>query len=184
MRGLGTDGILRGLPSDDFRIEMPTLPPSLLSPDLRLRLCLARELLCADDDEALSLGEIATRTGIPVTQLIRRFATTFGETPHRYRSRWRMARAAELLEREERSVTSICMSLGYSSLGSFSWKFAHAFGESPALYRRRFFPSAAIPQGPAWLHGDGCCAMLIAGLNALTQFPRSALTSPGGHSLP
>lgn len=154
----------------------------LLTHDLLTRLCAARELLVAADDPPLSLRDISRVADVPLTQLIRRFTTLFGETPHRYRTRLRLERATTLLLRHEASVTAVCMTLGYSSLGSFSWKFSRHFGTSPVEYRRRFHPSAAIPKEPAWLDKSGCCALLIAGLNAVAQFPRNMSGGMAEHS--
>lgn len=51
-----------------------------------------------------------------------------------------------LLRRGDLSVTEVCMQVGFSSLGSFSSRFAELVGESPSTYRSRCHEAtAAIP---------------------------------------
>ena len=42
-----------------------------------------------------------------------------------------------LLRSTDRSVTDICMGVGFSSLGTFSRVFRDIVGEPPSAYRRR-----------------------------------------------
>ena len=41
------------------------------------------------------------------------------------------------------TVTEVCMLVGYSSLGSFSSRFAELVGESPSAYRDRYAPEGS-----------------------------------------
>src|SRR3954454_19137641 len=66
---------------------------------------------------------------------IRTFKRTFGETPHRYLQRRRLERSMALLRETDRPVTEICLSVGFSSLGSFSRTFSRVVGMSPSAYR-------------------------------------------------
>ena len=57
-----------------------------------------------------------------------------------------------LLRPTDRSVTDICMAVGFCRLGTFSRMFRDIVGESPSAYRRR----GAVPPVPscfamAWL---------------------------------
>jgi AraC-like DNA-binding protein len=65
----------------------------------------------------------------------RQFRATFGETPHRYLQRRRVERAMYLLRATDRSVTDICLDVGFTSLGTFSRTFRAIVGESPSSYR-------------------------------------------------
>lgn len=49
----------------------------------------------------------------------------------------RIERAKELLRRTDDSVTDIAMAVGFSSVGTFSTRFAELVGEPPSAYRRR-----------------------------------------------
>jgi AraC-like DNA-binding protein len=68
---------------------------------------------------------------------IRTFKSTFGETPHRYLQRRRVERAMFLLRETPRSVTDICLDVGFGSLGTFSRTFTDIVGETPTEYRSR-----------------------------------------------
>jgi transcriptional regulator GlxA family with amidase domain len=81
-----------------------------------------------------TLARIACLSG---THLIRTFRATFGETPHRYLQRRRVERAMYLLRATDRSVTDICLDVGFNSLGTFSRTFTRIVGESPSTYRLR-----------------------------------------------
>ena len=83
---------------------------------------------------------------------IRTFRATFGETPNRYLQRRRVERAMFLLRSTDRSVTDICMDVGFSSLGTFSRVFRDIVGEPPSVYRRRG-PLPPVPScfAMAWL---------------------------------
>ncbi|HVT61118.1 MAG TPA: helix-turn-helix domain-containing protein [Thermoanaerobaculia bacterium] len=56
---------------------------------------------------------------------------------------------ARLLETTDRSVTEICLDVGYESLASFSSSFRKYAGAPPQHYRRRW---VAVPRsvGPAY----------------------------------
>ncbi len=145
----------------------------MLTHDQLFRLCRARETLREVSEPGQSVAEIACEAGLSPAHFIRRFAAVFGETPHQFRIRTRLESARRMLVLGERSVTSICMSVGFASLGSFSWRFAQRFGEPPSAYRRRLFPSVEIPgQLPAHLV-PGCVTLMNAAWTAAPQFPRS-----------
>src|SRR5436853_4157514 len=68
----------------------------------------------------------------------RQFKETFGETPHRYLQRRRVERAMELLRETDRSVTEVCLDVGFNSPGTFSRTFRSVVGEPTSAYRTRF----------------------------------------------
>ena len=95
----------------------------------------------ADDLDVASLAAIACCSH---AHFIRSFKATFGETPHRYLQRRRVERAMFLLRSAPRSVTDICMEVGFSSLGTFTRTFGEIVGETPTSYRARG-PVPAVP---------------------------------------
>ena len=99
-------------------------------------LCRARELLAESPDEHLSVKYIAREVAISPYHFIRQFEAVFGMTPHQFRIQSRLDRAKLLLAMGERSVTDVCMEVGFSSLGSFSDLFTRRFGSSPSAYKR------------------------------------------------
>lgn len=60
----------------------------------------------------------------------------YGEAPYSYLMTRRIERAMTLLRRGDLSVTEVCFTVGFSSLGTFSTRFSELVGVSPSLYRR------------------------------------------------
>src|SRR5690348_8019627 len=98
------------------------------------RLCEARDLLARIDDPTPTIDEIAAELNVSPFHFTRQFQAVFGVTPHQYRIQVRLDRAKDLLASGTRSVTEVCMDVGFSSLGSFSTLFTRRFGESPSAY--------------------------------------------------
>lgn len=90
--------------------------------------------------EPLNVATLANVASISEAHFIRSFRATFGETPHRYLQRRRVERSMFLLRETESSVTDICLSVGFLSLGTFSRTFRDIVGETPSEYRDRHEP--------------------------------------------
>jgi AraC-like DNA-binding protein len=128
------------------------------------RLVRARELLESPEHEAAAVRDIAARVGLSPFHFIRVFAALFGDTPHQLRTRARIDRARALLAGGA-TVTTACVEVGFSSVGSFSLLFHRRIGASPSSYRRRLVASAPI--APAAPKIPGC-------LGLITQIPAGA----------
>jgi transcriptional regulator GlxA family with amidase domain len=100
------------------------------------RLLRARDAMDRTYGEPLDVPTLARLACTSEAHFIRTFRATFGETPHRYLQRRRVERAMFLLRTTERSVTDICLAVGFTSLGTFSRTFRDIVGESPSAYRR------------------------------------------------
>jgi len=94
--------------------------------------------------QPLDIPSLARIAFVSEAHFIRTFRSTFGETPHRYLQRRRVERSMFLLRETDRSVTDICLDVGFSSLGTFSRTFRDIVGESPTDYRKR----AGVPFAP------------------------------------
>src|SRR5438105_10574880 len=94
--------------------------------------------------EPLAVRSVAAVAHVSPAHFIRSFRAVFGETPHRYLQRRRVERSMFLLRETQRSVTDICLDVGFSSLGTFSRTFRDIVGESPSEYRR-LAASRAVP---------------------------------------
>ena len=105
--------------------------------DSNRRLLRARDAMDRAYAEPLDVPTLARIAHVSEAHFIRTFRATFGETPHRYLQRRRVERAMWLLRSTDRSVTDICMDVGFTSLGTFSRVFREIVGESPSAYRRR-----------------------------------------------
>ena len=77
---------------------------------------------------------------------VQSFREAYGETPYAYLMTRRVERAMALL-RGGMSVTDACMTVGATSLGSFSSTFTRLVGETPSAYRAR--PHEAAEAMPA-----------------------------------
>ena len=97
----------------------------------------ARDAMDRAFAEPLDIPSLARIAMVSQAHFIRTFRATFGETPHRYLQRRRVERAMFLLRTTETSVTDICFTVGFSSLGTFSRTFHDVVGESPRVFRKR-----------------------------------------------
>jgi transcriptional regulator GlxA family with amidase domain len=116
------------------------------------RLLRARDAMDRDYAQPLDIPTLARIAFVSQAHFIRTFRATFGETPNRYLQRRRVERAMFLLRSTDRSVTDICLDVGFSSLGTFSRVFSAIVGEPPSAYRDRG-PLPAVPScfAKAWL---------------------------------
>ena len=119
--------------------------------DASRRLLRARDAMDRAYAEPLDVPTLARIAHVSEAHFIRTFRATFGETPNRYLQRRRVERAMFLLRATDRSVTDICMDVGFSSLGTFSRVFRDVVGEPPSAYRRRGpFPPVHTCFAMAW----------------------------------
>jgi transcriptional regulator GlxA family with amidase domain len=109
------------------------------------RLLRARDAMDRDFALPLDLSQLAAIALVSEAHFIRTFRVAFGETPHRYLQRRRVERAMYLLRTTQRSVTDVCMEVGFTSLGTFSRTFRDIVGEAPSAFRAR----GALPDVPS-----------------------------------
>jgi len=82
-----------------------------------------------------TVNELATAVALSRAAFSARFAALVGEPPLTYLTRWRMLRATQLLKNEV-SVETIAVQLGYASEAAFRKAFKREMGMPPAHYRR------------------------------------------------
>src|SRR3954467_7235889 len=109
------------------------------------RMLRARDAMDRTFAEPLCIPRLAEIAEVSEAHFIRTFSATFGETPHRYLQRRRVERSMFLLRETDRSVTEICLDVGFRSLGTFSRTFRSVVGEPPSAYRARAGVTAAAP---------------------------------------
>jgi AraC-like DNA-binding protein len=107
------------------------------------RLLRAKDAMDRAFAEPLDVPALAKVANISEAHFIRSFRAAFGETPHRYLRRRRVERSMFLLRETDRSVTDVCFSVGFTSLGTFSRTFREIVGEMPSEYRERHGPMIA-----------------------------------------
>ena len=111
--------------------------------DLNRRLLRARDAMDRAYAEPLDVAAVADVAHVSEAHFIRTFRSVFGETPHRYLQRRRVERSMFLLRETDRSVTDICLDVGFTSLGTFSRTFREIVGETPSDYRQGHGPVVA-----------------------------------------
>ncbi len=113
--------------------------------DSNRRMLRARDAMDRNYTEPLDIPALARIAYVSEAHFIRTFRSTFGETPHRYLQRRRVERAMAMLRQTPGSITDICMTVGFTSLGTFSRTFHGIVGESPRDYRARNPPITHVP---------------------------------------
>ena len=86
--------------------------------------------------QPLDVPTMASTALMSPAHFSRQFKAAYGETPYGYLMTRRIERAMTLL-RNGMSVTDACMTVGCTSLGSFSSRFSELVGETPSAYRAR-----------------------------------------------
>jgi transcriptional regulator GlxA family with amidase domain len=118
---------------------------SRASEDQNRRLLRARDAMDRTYMEPLDVPALACIAQVSAAHFIRTFRATFGETPHRYLQRRRVERSMFLLRDTNRTVTEICLDVGFTSLGTFSRTFRDIIGQSPVAYRGSVAPDMVVP---------------------------------------
>jgi transcriptional regulator GlxA family with amidase domain len=101
------------------------------------RLRRARDRMDREYAQPLDVPALARTAMMSPAHFSRRFREAYGETPYSYLMTRRVERAKALLRRGDLSVTDVCFTVGWTSLGSFSARFTELVGESPSEYRAR-----------------------------------------------
>jgi AraC-like DNA-binding protein len=104
----------------------------------------AKDVIDARYSEPLDVPTLARAAYLSPAHFTREFRRMFGETPHQYLLTRRLERAAELLRNTDHTVADICLSVGLSSVGSFTTSFGRTFGLSPTAYRATHSPAERV----------------------------------------
>jgi AraC-like DNA-binding protein len=97
----------------------------------------ARDVLDREYARPLDVPTMARAALMSPSLFSRRFREAYGDTPYGYLQARRVERAMALLRTGRPSVTEVCMTVGFTSLGSFSSTFTRLVGEPPSVYRSR-----------------------------------------------
>jgi AraC-like DNA-binding protein len=127
----------------------------------------ARDLADRHYAEEIDVAAMARAAGLSRAHFSRAFRAAFGQPPNVYLLTRRLERAATLLRRTDRSVADVCVTVGLSSVGSFTTSFKRMYGLTPTAYRASFPPPSATAVVPA-------CVVRAYGRPAHVPAPRSA----------
>ena len=117
------------------------------------RLRKVRDRIDREYAHPLDVQALAEGVNMSAGYLSREFKRAYGESPYSYLMTRRIERAMTLLRFDDRSVTDVCFTVGFSSLGTFSSRFSELVGLSPSAYRRAAI-EAGVQAGAARL--DPC----------------------------
>jgi AraC-like DNA-binding protein len=114
-----------------------SIPAKKLSTRVELyrRLLRGKDYLDSFFCEDMRLDRVASDACLSPYHFHRLFREVFGATPNQYLQRRRLANARDLLRSTERTVTEICLEVGFESMTSFSALFRRIYGCSPREYR-------------------------------------------------
>lgn len=107
------------------------------------------ELMHEHIEEPLSLQDMSRVAFISQFHFNRVFRQVTGIPPHQYLYALRLETAKRLLLTTSESVTDVCFSVGYNSLGTFTRRFTGLVGISPNRFRAMMESSATALQGLA-----------------------------------
>ncbi|WP_040159307.1 helix-turn-helix transcriptional regulator [Nigerium massiliense] len=112
---------------------MPTDPAQRRDDLARLRR--VRDRIDREYELPLDVAELARGEHVSAGHLSRQFKAAYGESVYAYLMTRRIERAMALLRHSDQTVTAICMTVGFTSLGTFSTRFSELVGLSPSAYR-------------------------------------------------
>ena len=122
------ESVAANLPSGPARVD------SQLTPLMR-RIDRAVQLIETDYARGLTLGDLASASGLSTFYFARAFQRFLGVPPHRYLTGVRLRHAARMLD-EGAGVTFTCYECGFGSLSHFVTAFRKRFGVVPSAARR------------------------------------------------
>ena len=93
-----------------------------------------KERLLQNLEQAPSIAELSSFSGMSESKLKRLFNQVFGKSIYQYFQNFRMQEAARLLKEERLSVSEVGYQLGFSNLGHFSKVFKEVIGVKPKRY--------------------------------------------------
>ncbi|MBS1774421.1 MAG: helix-turn-helix transcriptional regulator [Bacteroidetes bacterium] len=85
--------------------------------------------------EPIGLEQVSEKACFSPFHFHRLFTCIYRKTPHEYLTQVRIEAAKQMLRKGNDSVTHVCASVGFESLGSFSTLFKKKNGVSPQEYR-------------------------------------------------
>ncbi len=87
-------------------------------------------------NQEVAVDDMARAAGLSVGYLSRQFKSFLGTSPSEYARNFRIAKAAELLRMNDKSVADVARELGFGDIALFSRQFRQVTGVSPTGFRK------------------------------------------------
>jgi AraC-like DNA-binding protein len=113
----------------------------------------AARFLAGRCGEPIVLGDVADHVGYSPFHLARAFERQLGMPPGRFLAAHRFQRAKQLLLRGDERIVDVCHAVGFTSVGTFTTRFAAAVGRTPLEFRRLPQILADAPPRPVAVPG-------------------------------
>jgi AraC-like DNA-binding protein len=107
----------------------------------------ALELIHRAPERPWSVSTLAREVAMSRSPFAARFTALVGEPPLAYLTRWRMHRAARLLQSDNLPVGEVAERVGYESAAAFSKAFKRRFDVAPGAYRHAAVPADSERSG-------------------------------------
>lgn len=105
--------------------------------ELYKRIHIGHEYMSAYYHQSITLTDIARAACLSPNHFLRSYKQLFGMSPHQYLSNRRLQESRRLLLQTDKSITDICIEVGFQSPSSFSGLFAKRFAMSPSEFRHK-----------------------------------------------
>ncbi len=89
-------------------------------------------------DRKFSVEQMASDMAMSRTQLYRKFVQILGEKPSDFIKKYRIRRAADLIEQRFGNITDVAYEVGFDSISYFSKCFKQIYNQSPHSYEKNF----------------------------------------------
>lgn len=106
-----------------------------ITTELYRRIIAAKLYIDENYHEPIGLDEISKNACLSRFHFHRLFTKVYKITPHQYLTQKRINKAKDLLDKEGLTVTEVCNTVGFESIGSFSTLFKKEIGFPPQYYR-------------------------------------------------
>ncbi|EKY3198224.1 cupin domain-containing protein [Cronobacter turicensis] len=139
----GAEAIVRELSSTLLTLVLRALlseengAPGMLPLLADKRLAPAVSAVLANPEHPWTLESMAACCFLSRSTFARHFASRYPLTPQGWLNQVRMARAARLLEREQRAIGRVAEACGYLTQAAFSKAFKSAWGVTPGQFRQQ-----------------------------------------------
>lgn len=117
-------------------MKLPSLKASTRK-ELYKRIQIGHEFISAYFDQSLTLADIARAACLSPNHFLRNYKQLFGMSPHQFLTEKRLQEANRLLLQTDKSITAICLEVGFQSPSSFSGLFSKRFSMTPSQYRQK-----------------------------------------------